>query len=102
MGLKFKLKFSPPQSADVASRKLKVKLVDRAGVETESFVDFADPMAVDYILVTARDVHVAVSLADIDGSGNMSEYSAAVEFDALDTFPPITPGIQEVTPLGEE
>jgi hypothetical protein len=96
VGLKYKATLPAPGAADVAVRKLSIT---EAGAER--VVDLAaDALTAEFTV--ARDAAVSVKLADVDGSGNQSEWSEAAEFTALDTFAPPAPGPIGIESLGQD
>jgi len=96
MGLKFKATLAAPGASDVAARKLSI-----TENGTERVVDLAAADLTAEFSV-ARDAAVSVKLADVDGSGNQSEWSEPAEFTANDTFAPPAPGQVGIEALGQD
>lgn len=95
MVLRYKLGLQAPGATDVSKRKLSVTVGDQPTVIHE-----LEPAAREYNLDLQPGDAVAVSLVDVDASGNESQPSAVLAFTAIDTIPPpapATPVINEVT-----
>jgi hypothetical protein len=101
MALKFRAALGPPKASDVASRELTIEKTAAGGAVSSDTVPLAaNAASVDFVV--ERNTHFKLTLVDIDGDGNRSAPSAAVEGDALDIFPPPPPDITGVEGLGEE
>lgn len=95
MGLKYAATLPAPGASDVATRKLSI-----TENGTERVVELAkDALTAEFVV--ARDAAVSVKLADVDGSGNQSEWSVPADFTATDTIPPPAPGALSIAAVGQ-
>jgi hypothetical protein len=86
-----------PVAKDVSERQLTVAV---AGLEPYTTVHDGSATSLGEVSVP-RDSEVAVSLVDVDTSGNVSE-PAYVTFTAVDTIPPAKPEGLSVRLVREE
>jgi hypothetical protein len=96
MSLVYELTCAPTTEVDVVERKL-VVTVNGEVVSTDSYSRDTTSLGERTF---AQGDNVVLSLVDIDDAGNVSE-PAMVEFTALDTIAPSTPGLT-VTLVREE
>jgi len=96
MSLVYELTCAPTTEVDVVERKL-VVTVNGEVVSTDSYSKDTTSLGERTF---AQGDNVVLSLVDIDDAGNVSE-PAMVEFTALDTIAPSTPGLS-VTLVREE
>ena len=92
MALKYTVSLPPVGASDVEHRELSVTLG-----EGPTTVVNLDKTADLYELLVERDVAVALSLVDVDASGNKSQPSPTLAFTSKDTVPPPAPGELGVT-----
>jgi len=75
-----------PDISDLATREVTILLDAKPDVRK------LEPEATTFKFVCEPGVQVNITLVDIDTSGNRSERSDALAFEATDTIPPPVPG----------